>query len=312
LIMGNTDSREDRGVIPFLDFGGSGAPLIFLHANGYPPACYRPLLAQLAKHYHVIAMLQRPLWPGSKPQDLDDWAPLTADLVRFLDAMGATPAQVVGHSLGAIVGLRAAIRRPEAFRGLVLIEPVLFPPRRILQWWFLRLTGRTERHPLVVASRNRRQSFDDLDRLFSAYRQRAVFRYMDDEALFAYISGLTCPDGEGGYRLCYGADWETRIYLTGIWHDLDLWRGLPRIKLPILMLRGAETDTFWNSTSSRVRRANPDIEVRTFGEATHLLPLEKPRQTAQAVLAFLPTHEAEFNPSKRAQPAETGGPFEHA
>ena len=39
-------------IIPLLDFGGIGAELVFLHANGYPPDCYRPLLSRLAEKYH--------------------------------------------------------------------------------------------------------------------------------------------------------------------------------------------------------------------------------------------------------------------
>ena len=53
--------------IPSLDFGGDGPNLLFLHANGYPPACYRPFLTRLATNAHVTAMLQRPLWENSRP-----------------------------------------------------------------------------------------------------------------------------------------------------------------------------------------------------------------------------------------------------
>ena len=34
-------SVEAHWAIPYIDFGGAGRPLHFLHANGYPPACYR-------------------------------------------------------------------------------------------------------------------------------------------------------------------------------------------------------------------------------------------------------------------------------
>ena len=77
--------------IPSLDFGGSGEELVFLHANGYPPECYRPLLSRLAEKYHVTAMVQRPLWPESRPEDIDDWRPLTDDFLHFLDAHHTAP-----------------------------------------------------------------------------------------------------------------------------------------------------------------------------------------------------------------------------
>ena len=100
-------------MIPYIDLGGSGQPLIFLHANGYPPGCYRQLLAKLSEHYHVSAMLQRPLWPGSKPDEIEDWRPLADDLLLFLDEHHSEPPIVVGHSMGGIAALRAAIRQPK-------------------------------------------------------------------------------------------------------------------------------------------------------------------------------------------------------
>lgn len=237
-------------------------------------------------------MVQRPLWEGSDPRSISDWTSLSSDLLRFLDEQGAAPAWVVGHSLGAVVALRATLRHPERFAGIVLIDPVLFPPGRILQWNLIRLAGRTNSHPLIVAARKRRQSFDDLDRLFNSYRQRAYFRYMDDDSLRDYINSIACPAGDAGYRLCYSVDWETRIYATGIWRDLDLWRGLPGLSVPALILRGAETDTFWEQTARRVRRANPAVEVRTIERATHLVPLERPEETAQLIHQFVSSDAA--------------------
>src|SRR3990170_3879263 len=112
--------------IPFLTVGANGFPLYFLHANGYPPGCYSPLLTCLSSRYQVIAMHQRPLWPDSNPQGIVDWRPLTDDFLCFLDERNARPVVAIGHSLGGIVSMRAALHQPERFRALVLIDPVLF------------------------------------------------------------------------------------------------------------------------------------------------------------------------------------------
>jgi pimeloyl-ACP methyl ester carboxylesterase len=274
-------------MIPSMEFGGTGRALYFLHANGFPPGCYRALLTQLASTFSVVAMVQRPLWEGSDPRSISDWRPLTADLIQFLQEREAPPAIVVGHSLGAIATLRAALRQPERFAAIILIEPVLLPPGRILLWNVVRRIGLENRHPLIMAAQKRRQSFDDLDRLFGAYRQRAYFRYMDDEALRDYIGSIACPVEGGGYRLCYSVAWETRIYATSMWPDLDIWQALQGLRVPALILRGAETDTFWEGTGRRVRRANPAIQVRTIEEATHLVPLERPAETASMIIDFV-------------------------
>lgn len=273
--------------IPFTDFGGAGIPLYFLHANGYPPACYRPLFEHLQPHFHVIGMHLRPLWPQAKPNDLLDWHPLSDDLLRFLADREADPALVVGHSLGGIVALRAALREPRRFRGLVLIEPVLFPPYFILLWNLARAAGLGWRmHPKINGALNRRREFDDLEQVFRGYRRRDVFRYLSDEGLRAYIEGMTRPRPRGGYELAYPPEWEAQIYFTGIWRDFDLWRGLKRLRVPALILRGAESDTFWAGTAARVRRVNPQVRLEAIEDAGHLVPLERPQEAAALILKF--------------------------
>jgi pimeloyl-ACP methyl ester carboxylesterase len=274
-------------MIPSLDFGGAGQDLWFLHANGYPPDCYRPLLGRLSETFRVRAMLQRPLWPGSDPLEIDDWLPLSTDLIGFLDQQQALPIMAVGHSLGAIVILRAALRSPELFRSVVLIEPVLFLPSRIREWGEMRTTGQADRLPLVLQARNRRQSFDDLERLFEAYRGRQNFRYLDDSALRILIKALTCPSTDGTYRLCYSAAWEERIYLTGIWRDMDIWTELPSLRVPTLIIGGDETDTFLPEQAQEVVKVQPATRIATVEKATHLVPMERPDEVGAIILDFL-------------------------
>ena len=273
--------------IPLIDFGGAGQELVFLHANGYPPECYRPLLSHLAEKYHVTAMVQRPLWSDSKPKEINDWIPLSDDLLSFLDADHTRPIVCVGHSMGGIALLRAALREPERFKAVVLLDPVLFPPYFITLWSVMRNfeLGR-RRHPLVAGARKRRREFDDLGRLYNGYRRRSAFKFMDDEALRAYVEGIACQRDSGGYELCYSAEWEIRIYLTGIWRDMDIWRGLPELKVPTLIVRGAETDTFWARTGGLVQRKQPGVQIETLEKSTHLVPLERPQEVSNLVQSF--------------------------
>jgi len=272
--------------IPFTSLGESGPPLHFLHANGYPPGCYQPLLNRFSEKYQVVSMHQRPLWPDSRPAEISDWLPLTADFLRFLDDRQAGTSVVVGHSVGGIVALRAALLQPDRFQALVLIDPVLFPPSVIRTWQVIHKLGMVYQvHPLVLASRNRLRQFDDKERLFNGYRRKQVFRYMDDAALHAYIDGIACP-GNSGYKLCYSVEWEMRIYVTSVWHDLDIWRNLPGLKIPLLVIRGAETDTFWVSTARRVIRKAPATRVVTVPQSTHLVALERPAEVFRAAQDF--------------------------
>ena len=269
------------------DFHSSGTPLHFLHANGYPPGCYRSLLELLQTNYHVFGMLLRPLWENSNPKEVSDWQIFSDDLLRFLRECKTGPVIAVGHSIGATVTLRAALREPDKFRALVLIEPVLFPAARMLSWNFVRAVGLGNRlHPKIPAAYKRRRTFDNLDLVFRGYRKRAVFRYMDDENLRSYIDGITSPGSSGGYELVFSPEWEARIYYTGL-RDFDIWRQLPNLKVPAFFLRAAETDTFGEQAAKLVERKQPRARVETLESSTHLLPLEHPKEVFETIQSFL-------------------------
>lgn len=232
-------------------------------------------------------MKLRPLWDGSNKDGLQDWHPYSEDFLHFLSTGGVGPVIGVGHSIGGVVTLRAAMREPKKFRAVILLDPVLIVPPFMAIWNFARAIGLGEwTHPLIRTAKNRRRTFDNLDFVFERYRRRGIFRYMSDENLRAYINGITKPKADGGYELVYSPDWEAHIYLTGL-RDFDLWRGLSRFDVPTLIIRGAETDTFLENAEKLVKRKNPKIQVHTMPKATHLLPLEYPQEVAEIIGKFV-------------------------
>ncbi|HNK64327.1 MAG TPA: alpha/beta hydrolase [Anaerolineales bacterium] len=273
--------------IPHFDQGGEGGPLHFLHANGYPPECYQPLLEHLQNQHHVFGMKLRPLWGDANMNELRDWHPYSEDLLRFLSDVGPDPVIGVGHSIGGTVTLRAAMRTPEKFRAIVLLDPVLFVPPFMMIWNVMRATGLGERtHPLIAGAKKRRRLFDNLETVFRGYRSRSIFRYMSDEGLRTYIQGITRINAEGKFELAFSPEWEAHIYLTGM-RDFDLWRGLPNFSVPTLIIRGAETDTFMERAERLIKKKNSNIQIVTMPKATHILPLEHPQEVAQLIEDFL-------------------------
>jgi pimeloyl-ACP methyl ester carboxylesterase len=277
--------------IPYFDLGGNGPPLHFLHANGYPPACYQQLFELLKNNHHLFGMMLRPLWDETRPEEIDDWQSFSEDLRVFLSTYSyGTSAQVarepviaVGHSIGAIVTLRAALKYPRKFRALVLFDPVLYVPHRLVEWR-LRRAKDPDSHPLIQVTQNRRRTFSDLDEAFTGFRGKSIFRYLSDEQLWIYTEGITRKT-ENGYELIYSPEWESRIYFTSL-QDFDIWNMLQNLRVPALFLRGDETDTFLPDAAEMVKQKQPNARVEVVEKSTHIFPLERPKETFEIMQTF--------------------------
>ncbi len=260
-------------------------PLVFAHANGYPPAAYRPLLERLAERHRVLAPEARPLWPGARPEAVSTWDTFADDWLKWADHETLPAVIGVGHSIGAITLIQAALRAPERFAALVLIEPVLFTPGRHLLWGAVRAAGLGEQlHPLVKATLRRRRHFASVAEMVGRYRRAPIFKRINDRGLLAYAEALAAPSPEGGVTLRFTPEWEARIYMTGA---PNLWRRLPTLKLPALIVAGADSDTFVPGAIARARRALPQADVVVLPETGHLVPLEKPNDVAGLIESFV-------------------------
>lgn len=100
--------------------GGEGPPLVLVHGLGGTIENWRALAPPLAAHHRVLVP-DLPGHGGSSPQPEARHVDALAEAVLAIAAAEEIRGAVwVGHSLGGVVGLRAAVLRPEAARGLVL------------------------------------------------------------------------------------------------------------------------------------------------------------------------------------------------
>ena len=165
------------------DFGGQG-PLIHLaHANGFPPGAYAPFAQALTTTspsdsgptYHLIGLPARPLWPGSQPRSAPTWHTLADDLLQGLHELGLRDLIGLGHSMGGVYTMLAALRQPDLFRALVLIDPVILPPGWLRTLRLMRWLGLGRRQPLVQGALRRRRVWPSRQACFQRYRGKPLF-----------------------------------------------------------------------------------------------------------------------------------------
>ncbi|WP_315832722.1 alpha/beta hydrolase [Bradyrhizobium prioriisuperbiae] len=105
------------------DVGGSGAPVVFLHANVCDSRMWRTQVDRVGTSNTAIAYDRRGF--GETRAEKEDFSAV-ADLMAVLDATtNGAPAILVGCSQGGRIALDAALLHPSRVRAMVLIAPTV-------------------------------------------------------------------------------------------------------------------------------------------------------------------------------------------
>ncbi|MEH6591913.1 MAG: alpha/beta hydrolase [Halioglobus sp.] len=262
-------------------FGGSGRPLLFAHANGFPPGSYRKFLEPIQGHASVAAYKHRPLWSTRVPRRRLNWNYLADDMIATIKACYSEPVWLMGHSMGGVISMIAATKAPERICGLILIDPVFISTRRTLA---MRLAPRAkvQQMPMIKKTLNRPNRFPDHQAAFDFHRSKRPYAGVSDEVLWDYIrAGLRGADN-GELELAFSREWEALVYESVPW----VWGRLARVRQPTLGLRGEESDTLSPEALARWARIQRKAELHNC-QGGHLLPMEQPASTAQYVIDFL-------------------------
>jgi pimeloyl-ACP methyl ester carboxylesterase len=268
-------------------FGGAGTPLHLAVANGFPPEAYQPMIDRFTPHFDVFSVLPRALWGEAMPENRLNWRDLgTRDLLAEWDTAGVEQVIAVGHSFGGVISLLAALEAPERIKALILLDPTLFAPE------IMRLIAQQYAHdpaalPLAARALRRRRDFVDKASAFAYFRARALFADWSDESLWAYVHAGLIADGTGGFTLRWSPEWEAYIFSTAY---LETWEDVPRLAtldLPVLVVRGQQSDTFSAASMAMLQSLLPKAECVQIPDQGHLFPLAAPSATADLISTFL-------------------------
>jgi pimeloyl-ACP methyl ester carboxylesterase len=232
------------------------------------------MLGELAGRYRlswIEAIGTDPRYPVT-----EGWGHLVEQLIHAI----REPVYAVGHSLGGYLSFLAAVRRPELFRAIVLLDAPIIGTFRGGMLGVTKRLGIVDRVTPAGATRDRRSHWESEEQAGAHFRSRRLFRHFSDECLEDYVRHGTVRDPAGALRLRIDPLVETQIYRT-IPHGM--MENLRELRVPAGFIGGADSDVV-----RRVRLAGmrPKFRLRKV-PGGHLFPLERPREAAQAVVQLL-------------------------
>jgi pimeloyl-ACP methyl ester carboxylesterase len=256
--------------------------IVFSHGNSFGAGTYRLLFeAWRAAGYTVLAVDRYghdPAYPVAS-----NWTALRNQLIDHTVAHASEPVHFVGHSLGGLLSLLAACRRPDLAASLVMLDSPVVTGWRA---GFLRVsksTGLIQHVSPGKASMRRRQHWPDHEAVYQHFKTKAVFAAWDDRVLRDYVA-TGFVERNGRVELGFDREVETRIYNTLPHHLGPLLRRHPPA-CPVGFVAGTDSLEMRQGGTATARALAGERYVRMAG--SHLYPMEKPEQTARQVLALL-------------------------
>jgi 2-succinyl-6-hydroxy-2,4-cyclohexadiene-1-carboxylate synthase len=118
-------SHEINGVGMWVDDAGDGPPLLLLHGFTGSGSSWADHVPAFRARHRTIAVDLLGHGASDAPADPDRYAVerQAGDIALLLDRLDATPADVLGYSMGARIALRLALDHPRVARRLVLESP---------------------------------------------------------------------------------------------------------------------------------------------------------------------------------------------
>jgi pimeloyl-ACP methyl ester carboxylesterase len=251
---------------------GSGPPLVLVHGLGGTIENWRALAPALAEHHRVLV----PDLPGHGGSSLLREAPhvdsLAGAVLALADAEEVRDAVWVGHSLGGVVALRAAVLRPDAVRGLVLAAAA-----------GIGSASRAAQITLAVLGTARP------GRLIAPFRHRWAHSRLGRRAAFGWW-GVADPDGlepELAEAFLVGPARHTDTRQAGrALLVSDPRAELDRVTCPCLCLWGA-TDNWVRLEDGMEYARRLRAPLRTIPGCGHLLIGERPEACLAAIRDFV-------------------------
>jgi pimeloyl-ACP methyl ester carboxylesterase len=243
--------------------GDKGEPLVLVHGSWGDHHNWDMVAGELARTFRVLTYDRRGHSQSESPPGQGYAAEDVSDLIELVEQINLSPAHIAGNSYGAAIVLKAAAKRPDIFRSLIIHEPPLFgilKDNPNAQQALKTLNGRIK----AV-----------LDLFAGGKLEKATETFMETIAM-----------GPGSWQQLPETARKTFIHNAPTWFDemmdpqslqIDL-KLLSQFKNPALLTAGSESPPFFPLVIDRLANAIPHakrITIEGAGHVPHMSHAEK-------------------------------------
>lgn len=259
--------------------------VLLVHATGFHARCWDRTVSALPQGLRVVALDMRGHGRSDKRAPYV-WETFGRDLQEFTEALALRHAVGVGHSMGGHCLTQVAARLPEAFRRLVLVDPVIFDPEAYRTDRYRGFTT-AEDHPVA----RRRNQWASWEEMYERFKDRHPFSRWQPEVLEDYCRYGVLPRADGsGYELACPPLVEASIYLGNT--ETDVHQLIPSLDLPVVVLRARPRDPddaqvmdfskspTWPGLAAEFKHGR-DVFLP---DHSHFIPMEDPELVARFIV----------------------------
>lgn len=272
--MGSSSVRISTGPeIAYLDTGGAGVPIIFSHGLFMNRAMFAPQIEEFSKSWRCITWDERAHGDTVYPRGHFTSWDAARDLLALMDALDIERAIHVGMSQGGLFGMRAAMREPRRFVGIVQLSS---QAGKLAEEGAAAFKGIIEEWKIQGATPDKLAFLTDL----------ILGPGVDASYWHAYWKKLTPQQIDDAVSPIYSLD--------------ELYDRLNEVVVPVLTIHGLADVSTPYQRAERVAREVPDSRgITLIEDGPHAVNLSHAEQVNAALRAFFAELSAEDPTIKR-------------
>lgn len=246
---------------------GSGPSLVLLHGFPLDRTIFDHQTQVLARHYRVIVPDLRGLGASPPTEGVYTMTTLADDVLETLDALGVTgPFVLGGLSMGGYVALELAARHPSRLRALMLMASRADADRP---------EAAANRRALAAKVIEARSTEPVIDAFLPRVLGESTKQHRPE--LVAHVRTIMQGASLLGVVGC----------LNGMAERANHTDTLQGIKVPALVLCGEEDPIAPISDCRAMTQSLPQGRLEVIAESGHLITMEQPESTTNAMRGFL-------------------------